>query len=100
MTELKELELEADRLRSLASIVQRGALERYKSELREIEMATESRFFGDETAAFEAARNAVFGHVHEPASKMLSEVVALVDIIENLKKCREEIEAIAGTVNS
>ena len=99
LTELKELELEADRLRSLVSTVQRSALERFKTELKEIETATQSRFSRDETAAFEAARIAVFGHVHEPASKMLSEVMELVDMIENLKKCRETIEAIARIVN-
>lgn len=100
LTEIKELELEADRLRSLVSTVQRDALERCKTELKEIETATQSRFSRDETAAFEAARIAVFGHVHESASKMLSEFVELVKIIEDLKKCREAIEAIAWTSNA
>ena len=99
LTELKELELEVDRLHPLASPVQRGVLEQYKNELKEMEKANQSRFFGEETAVFEAARNAAFGHVHEPASNMLSEAMELVDIIGELKKYRERIEAIAGTVN-
>ena len=98
LAELKELELEADRLHSLASPAQRGVLEQCKHELMEIRKANQGRFSREETVAFEAARNDVFGHVHEPASTMLSEVMDLVDIIGELKKYRERIEDIAGTV--
>ena len=98
-TELKELELEAERLCSVVSTAQRGALERCQTQLKEIETSTQSRFSSDEDAEFDAAMNAVFGHVYEPASGVQSEVDALVEIIAALKECREEVEAIAGTVS-
>ena len=99
VAEVKELDLEANRLCSLVGAVQRGALERVKNDLKEIEPTNRSRFSREETAASEAARNDVFDHVHEPASRMLSDVMALVEIIEGLKKCRVEIEAVSRTDN-
>ena len=98
LTEIKELDLEAGRLSSLVSTPQRLVLERCRRELKEIETANQSRFSSDEAAEFEAAKDAVFDHVHEPASKMLSEAMELVEILEKLKKCRKEIEDAAGTV--
>lgn len=92
MAEVKELSLEADRLYESASTFQRQRLGLLRDELNQIQTTVETRFSKDESDAFEAARTAVFAHVHEPASRMLAEFVALTEIIEGLKHAREKIE--------
>ena len=99
MAESKELGLEADRLYDSVGVLQRGHLDQLRDELKQIEGTAQSKFSKDDSDDFEAARNEVFAHVHEPASKMLAEVKELVDIVGVLKDVREKIEDIARTVD-
>ena len=100
VAELKELSIEADRLLELVGTAQRNQLSQLTDRLKVIETTAQSKFSKDESVAFEAARNEVFAHVHEPAQRMLREVNELEHIMEALKNEREKIEDIARTVGA